>query len=76
MLQWLRFADAAEGFALCVADELVDPFHHAFVMLLPVQVVVPCLVCNPTSPGRLPFHLACSQLLNGREQSLGVGGRS
>ena len=46
MLQWFRFADAAEGFALCVADELVAPFHGAVVVLLPIQVVFPCLVCE------------------------------
>lgn len=46
MFQWLWFASAAEGIALCVADELVDPFHHALVMLLPIQVVVPGLVCE------------------------------
>ena len=46
MLQWFRFADTTEGFALCFADGLVDPFYRAFVVLLPIQVVFPCLVCE------------------------------
>lgn len=46
MLQGFRFADAAEGFALCFADELVDPFYHAFAALLPIEVIFPRLVCE------------------------------
>lgn len=59
MLQWLRFADATEGFALGVVDEFIDPFDHAFVVFLPTQVVFPCLVCEPnvTWPVSVPLGL-------------------
>lgn len=52
MLQWFWFTDAAKGFALCVADEFVDPLRHALVLLLLIEVVFPCLVCKHR------FHLA------------------
>ena len=36
VFQGLRFADAGKGFPLCLANQLVDAFHHFPVLLLPV----------------------------------------
>jgi hypothetical protein len=44
MFEWLGFANASERFALDFADELVNALDHLSVLLLPVEVVFPCLV--------------------------------
>lgn len=44
MFQWLGLAHAAERFSLGFANQLVNPLHHFPVLLLPMQVVFPCLV--------------------------------
>lgn len=44
MFQWLGLANAAERLSLGFANQLVDPIDHLFVLLLPIQIVFPCLV--------------------------------
>lgn len=36
-------------------NQVVDPFNHAFVLLLPVEVVFPCLI------GKNQLHFASSR---------------
>ena len=66
MLQWFRFAYAAEGVALCFADELVDPFHHALVLFLQRGSLPMPRLRTPALLGQLPLNtFACVQLRNG-----------
>src|SRR5574338_605739 len=41
MFQWFGLADAGEGFALDLAEEVVDALDHPLVLLLPVEVILP-----------------------------------
>ena len=42
MLLRFRLADSGKRFALHLFDQCVDALNHAFVLLLPVEVVIPC----------------------------------
>jgi len=44
MFQWFGFADTAERFSLGLANQFVDPLDYLSILLLPIQVVFPCLV--------------------------------
>lgn len=46
MFQWLGLAHTDEWCSLGFANQLVNPLHHFSVLLLPRQVVFPCLVCE------------------------------
>ena len=42
--QRFRLSDAGKRAARGFADQLVDPFDYFFVVLLPIQAVVPSLI--------------------------------
>lgn len=44
MFERFGLAHTGKGLALRLTNQLVDPLHHAPVLLLPIKIVFPCLV--------------------------------
>ena len=55
MFQRFRFSYSGKGVTLRFADQFIDPLDHPPVLLLPVEVVFPCLV------GEDQLHAASSR---------------
>ncbi len=46
VFQGFGFANTSKGLALDLFYQLVDSFNHLLIMLLPVQIIFPCLICE------------------------------
>ena len=44
MLQWLRLPNTRKWFSFDLLNQLINPFDHLSVLLLPIEVVIPSFV--------------------------------